>query len=238
MEESWKKFAAERVCDFVEEGMVVGLGSGTTVQRVIESLARRKLKTRFVPASNATENLARKLGLTLTSLTESPELDLVIDGADEVDPDFNALKGRGGALTREKILCHAAKKVVFAVDRTKLVRRLGKPVPVEVLPFSLGFVRRKLQLLGGDPELRMVSGTPYLTDNQNFILDVRFRQVRPMLERKINEIPGVVENGIFPKLADLLVVGWEGGAEIINNRKKFMTFLRGVSTANAKFSQK
>ncbi|MEM2618841.1 MAG: ribose-5-phosphate isomerase A, partial [Candidatus Hadarchaeales archaeon] len=97
---------------------------------------------------------------------------------------------------------------------------------------------RKLQLLGGDPELRMVSGTPYLTDNQNFILDVRFKQVRTTLEGKINEIPGVVENGIFPKLADLLVVGWEGGAEIINNRKKFMTFLRGVSTANAKFSQK
>lgn len=225
--DKWKELAAERACEFVEEGMRVGLGSGTTVQKIIRALASRKPRARFVPASSSTEEVARRSGLSLISL-EPPELDLVLDGADEVDPEFNALKGKGGALTREKILCHAARRVVLVVDGTKLVRTLGGPVPVEVLPFALAFVRRRLEELGGEPRLREVSGSPFLTDNGNYILDTAFGKIRDpaKLEREINRIPGVIENGIFPRAADEIVVGHEGGASVVRGRGQFLTLLR------------
>ncbi len=225
--DKWKEFAAERACEFVEDGMRVGLGSGTTVQRIIRALVRRRPRAKFVPASSSTEELARRSGLNLIPL-ETPELDLVLDGADEVDPEFNALKGKGGALTREKILCHAAKKVILVVDRTKLVRTLGGPVPVEVLPFALTFVGRKLEELGGEPRLREVSGSPFLTDNGNYILDTAFGKIRDpvKLEREINQMPGVIENGIFPRAADEIVVGHEGGASVVRGRRQFLSLLK------------
>lgn len=226
--EKWKEFAAERSCELVENGMRVGLGSGTTVQKIVMALSRKKPKAKFVAASHSTENLARKLGLELISLDESPDLDLVLDGADEIDPDFNALKGKGGALTREKILCHAAERVVFVVDRAKLVRALEGAVPVEVLPFALAFARRRLEEMGGKPRLREVRGSPFITDNGNYILDTDFGRIREpdKMEEKINRITGVLENGIFPKVVDEIVVGCEEGAVEVGSRKQFLALLR------------
>jgi ribose 5-phosphate isomerase A len=224
--ERWKEFAAEKACDFVEDGMRVGLGSGTTVQKIVRELVARKPRAKFVPASSSTEEMARRSGLSLIPL-EPPELDLVLDGADEVDPEFNALKGKGGALTREKILCRAARRVVLVVDRTKLVRTLSGPVPVEVLPFALAFVRSRLEELGGGPRLREVSGSPFITDNGNYILDTAFGRIRnpEKMEREINQIPGVIENGIFPRAADEIVVGHEGGASVVRGRRQFLSLL-------------
>lgn len=219
-----KKKAAEEASKLIENGMAVGLGSGTTVWKIVEFVAARKPSAVFVAASRQTEDLARKLGLNLTSLREHPELDIVLDGADEVDPNFNAIKGKGGALTREKILCNCSKRVVFVVDITKLTCKLGRnPVPVEVLPFSLGFVERKLSEFG-KPKLRMSGGSPYLTDNQNFIVDVEMKEINQpsRLERRINAIPGVIENGIFPRMAKELVVGCPDGVEVVSTKKKFL----------------
>jgi ribose 5-phosphate isomerase A len=229
--EKWKEFAAERSIEFVQEGMRVGLGSGTTVQKIIIALSRKRVRAKFVPASRVTEELAKRLGLEVVSLEECPDLDLVLDGADQVDPDFNALKGKGGALTREKILCHAAEKVIFVVDRTKLVRVLEGAVPVEVLSFGFPLVKRKLEELGGKPRLREVSGSPFITDNGNFILDTDFGRIREpeRMERDIKRIPGVVENGIFPRAPDELVVGYEGGAVEVRSRKRFVSLLRSFS---------
>jgi len=228
MQEEWKRLAASAAAEFVEPGMIVGLGSGTTMAEVVRFLAERKVKAKFIPSSDSIAKLARGLGLEICELNEN--IDLVIDGADEVNPSLDMIKGKGGALTREKILARIAEKVVIAVDRTKLVRKLGErsPVPVEVLPFSSSFAAKRLERLGGRPSLRMSGGSPYLTDNGNYILDVRFGAIsRPeTLERKLNEIPGVIENGIFVGLADEVIVGYEGGYELLRNRKEFLRFLR------------
>ena len=149
--EEWKRAAAEAAAKLVRDGMVVGLGSGTTVAQVVRALARLKPKATFVPSSSATQRLASKLGLRLSSLDSHERLDLMLDGADEVDPNFNLIKGRGGAHTREKMVASAARRVVIIVDITKLGRRLGKcmPVPVEVLSFAREYTMRKLAKLGG-----------------------------------------------------------------------------------------
>ncbi len=226
----WKERAAALAASFVEDGMKIGIGHGTTVQKILEELGRRKPRVEIVPASKLTERKARELGLALADLEKCPVLDLVLDGADEVDPRLNAVKGRGGALTREKILCKSARRVVFVVDRTKLVRELSAPVPVEVIPFAAGVARRGLEGLGGKPELRLVHGEPFVTDNGNYIFDTRFESLGDPadMERRINQIPGVVENGIFPGMADQLVVGYEEGAKLISTEDEFLRFLANI----------
>jgi len=155
----------------------------------------------------------------------------MIDGADEVDPNFNMIKGHGGAHTREKIVASAAKKIAIVVDRTKLVRLLGerRPVPVEVLPFVYKFTMKKLAELKGKPALRMTpSGIPFVTDDGNYLVDVRFDSIsRPAeLEKAINCVPGVVENGLFTDLADVVFVGYEGGCKVLRSRRDFLNFMR------------
>jgi len=149
--EEWKRAAAEAAAKLVCDGMVVGLGSGTTVAQVVRTLARFKPKATFVPSSSVTQRLASKLGLRLSSLDAHERLDLMRYGADLVLSKFNLIKGRGGAHTREKIVASAAKRIVIIVDLTKLVRRLGErmPVPVEVLPFAGEYTMRELAKLGG-----------------------------------------------------------------------------------------
>lgn len=232
--EGWKRNAAEAAAKLVENDMVVGLGSGTTVAHAVRVLAKKKSRAVFVPASSATQLLATEIGLRLGSLAEHPRLDLVIDGADEVDPSFNLLKGRGGAHTMEKIVASAGERVVILVDRTKLVRRLGErsPVPVEVLPSAHEYTARKLTELGGEPKLRIAaSGASFITDNGNYIVDVKFRSIpKPAeLERKINCVPGVVENGIFVGVAGVVLVGHEGGCETLRSKRDFLNFVRGKS---------
>jgi ribose 5-phosphate isomerase A len=232
--EAWKKVSARAAAKLVKAGMAVGLGSGTTVAHLVRILAERKSKAIFIPSSFTIQKLAGELGLGLGSLEDRQKLDLMIDGADEVDPDFNMIKGKGGAQTREKIVASAARKVVIVVDRTKLVKRLGErvPVPVEVLPFAYKFTMRKLAGLGGEPRLRTApTGAPFVTDNGNYIVDVKFASIpRPAeLEAAINRVPGVVENGLFVDVADVVLVGYEGGCAALRSRRDFLDFMHDIN---------
>jgi ribose 5-phosphate isomerase A len=238
--EGWKRAAAEAAAKLAQDGMVVGLGSGSTVTEIVRALAKVKPKSTFVPASSSTERLATELGLKMGSLDDYNKFDLVLDGADEVGPDFNLIKGRGGAHTREKILARGAKRLVIVVDKTKLVQKLGErsPVPVEILPFirdkSLGFahkhVMEKLAELGGKPKLRVEKdGVPFVTDNGNYILDVNFGVISDpaKLERDLGYLSqiGVVENGLFINLTDEVLVGYDGGCKRLRSKKDFLKFM-------------
>jgi ribose 5-phosphate isomerase A len=215
--EEAKRRAAEEAVKLVEDGMVVGLGTGSTAAYFIEALGRRVkegLKVRGVPTSYQAYLKALEAGIPTARLEEVATIDLAVDGADEVDLALNLLKGMGAALAREKVVDSMALQLVVVVDETKVVRRLGetKPVPVEVLPFAYSYVAKKLKELGGEPKLRMageVKDGPVVTDNGNFILDAKFPPIqRPAeLEEKIRRIPGVVEVGIFTGLARRAFVG-------------------------------
>lgn len=215
-----KKAAAEAAIDLVKDGMIVGLGTGSTANHAIEGLGRRVgagLRIKGVATSKATEQLARKVGIPITTLEEVGEVDLTIDGADEVDPSFNLIKGMGGALLREKIVAFASKQEVIIVDDSKLVEVLGKksPLPVEVLPFGHTKTRDALESLGCKASLKGGSA-PFLTDNGNLIYECRFEGIEDaeMLEAEIDLIPGVVESGLFIDLATTVVVASAQGVEV------------------------
>ncbi len=217
-----KEKAAEKALEFVESGIVLGLGSGSTVRIFIEKLGelvrREKLKIEVVPTSFDTHILATKCGLKVSDLFEYPELDLCVDGADQVDSDFNLVKGGGAALTREKIVASASKKFVVIVDESKLVDRLSMPIPVEIIPFAYGFVRKRLEDLGYRCELRTGSGKlgPVISDNGNFIADVSAGKIDVEDVEKDFRIPGIVEHGVFPSsMVDLIVVGRSDGATVM-----------------------
>ena len=208
----------------VEEGSIVGLGTGSTAKYAILKLgdmAQDGFGVRGVPTSIATANLAKEHGIPLTSLEEVPKIDLTIDGADEVDPHLDMIKGMGGALFREKLVAAASKKVAIAVDASKLVKKLGSrvPVPVEVHPFGWKVSKARLEALGGAPELRAAGGATVRTDNDNYLLDTRFKLIRDpgALEREINNVPGVLENGLFVGLASVVFVA---DAKGVTTRKR------------------
>lgn len=203
-----KRQAALAACRLVKDGAVLGLGTGSTVQFVLEELARRQRGgERFlgVPTSRRTEDECRRLGLKLTTLGDHPELALTIDGADELDGRLNLIKGGGGALLREKVVAAASRQLVVVADERKLVQDLGSTfaLPVEVVPFAVDPVRRRLESLGAKPSLRAGDGGPYRTDNGNHILDARFVRIPdpPAMERTIKMTPGVAEVGLFCGLA-------------------------------------
>lgn len=215
-----KKAAAEAAIDLVKDGMIVGLGTGSTANHAIEGLGRRVgagLRIKGVATSKATEQLARKVGVPITTLEQVGEVDLTIDGADEVDPSFNLIKGMGGALLREKIVAFASKQEVIIVDDSKLVEILGKrsPLPVEVVPFGHTKTRDALESLGCKASLKGGSA-PFLTDNGNLIYECRFEGIEDaeMLEAEIDLIPGVVESGLFIDLATTVVVASAKGVEV------------------------
>lgn len=231
--ELWKDFAARRAAGMVRDGMIVGLGSGSTVARVIRAISELRPKATFVVSSSQSQTLAASLGLKLSSLEVHDKLDMMIDGADEVDKNFDMIKGLGGAHTREKIVAGAARKVVITVDRTKLVRRLGErtPVPVELLPFAPKYTMRRLSLLGGKSSLRRgPGGAPFITDNGNYIADVKFQSIKhpAKLERMINLTPGVIENGVFSGVADVVLVGYEGGCRALRTSGDMLKFFKGM----------
>lgn len=217
-----KEAAARKAVEYVEGGMVVGLGTGSTAEFAIRALGERVsegLRIVAVPTSVASAKLGEELGIDIRSLEEHPEVDLTIDGADEVDGDLNLVKGLGGALLREKIIAGASRREIIVVDPTKVVDRLGtrSPLPVEVVPFGWSLARNRLLELDTRPELRRTPAGdgPYETDNGNYILDCHFE--RGILdavetERRINDIPAVVENGLFVGLTDIVVVGREDGS--------------------------
>jgi ribose 5-phosphate isomerase A len=215
-----KEVAASKAVEYVEEGMVVGLGTGSTAEFAIRALGRRVgdgLGIVAVPTSLASAKLGKELGIDILSLEEHPEIDLTIDGADEVDADLNLVKGLGGALLREKIVAGASSREIIIVDPTKIVDRLGtrSPLPVEVIPFGWSLARHRLRALGTRPELRRTRSGPYETDNGNYILDCHFEHGiadAAETERLINGIPAVVENGLFVGLTDIVVIGREDGS--------------------------
>jgi len=212
--EEEKEAAGRAAAKLVRDGDIVGLGTGSTAYFTVVALGERVkagLKIIGIPTSVHTADLARAVGIPLTTLDEHPEIDITIDGADEVDPKLNLIKGGGGALTREKVIATASKKMVVVADSGKIVRVLGKfPLPVEVIAFARTVVERKIVSLGGSPKLRLkLDGSPYLTDNGNEILDCSFGKIAdpPALARELSGTPGVVEHGLFIGLAKLAIVG-------------------------------
>ena len=216
--EDQKRRAAEAALPLVKEGMIVGLGTGSTVRYFIEALgdmAMDGFEVKGVPTSIATANFAKEHGIALTSLEESPRIDLTVDGADEVGPKLALVKGGGGALFREKIVAAAAKRFVVVVDASKLVRRLGEraAVPAEVSPFGWRVSKARLEALGCAATLRQEGDQAVRTDNGNYLLDCTFRAIRdpPKLERDMKTVPGVIESGLFVDMADLVLVGGPKG---------------------------
>ena len=215
-----KKRAAERALELVCDGQVIGLGTGSTAKFAIEGLGRlveKGLLVKGVPTSIATERMARELAIPLVDLNEASAIDITIDGADEVDPDFNMIKGGGGALTREKLVALASTRRVILVDATKLVSKLGqsRQLPVEVLPFAWTLSARLLTDLGSVTTIRDQGGMPFVTDNGNYILDCAFGPIDDpaALEKRIKLLPGVIECGLFIGIADTLVIGFDDKVE-------------------------
>ncbi len=212
-----KALVAERAVGLVEDGMAVGLGTGTTSTLFIRALAARVsegLQIRCVASSDASESLGRSLGMRVATLAELPHLDLYIDGADEVGPGLALIKGGGGALLREKIVASAADLFVVVVDSTKVVPRLGRfPLPVEVVKMALPLVEPRLAALGLNPILRRRGDALYLTDEGNYILDCVCGTIPDPVETaaEIRRIVGVVEHGLFLGMSTLALVGGEGG---------------------------
>lgn len=210
-----KKAAAEAACAYVETDTIVGLGTGSTADWAVKHLGERikqGLRIRGVPTSIKTETLARQVGIPLIDLNDVESIDVTIDGADEVDPKLDLIKGLGGALLREKIVASLTKRQIIVVDPSKIVQKLGtkSPLPVEVLPFGYKVVERRLTREGFQPTLRAKEGKPVVTDNGNLVLDVKFPHGidDPRgLERTLNTIPGVVENGMFLGMTWRVIVG-------------------------------
>jgi len=208
-----KRLAGEAASELVEEGMVVGLGTGSTVAWTIKRLGVRVqeegLEFLGVPTSYQAESLAIASGIELTTLNVHPLLDLAIDGADQVDRRLFAIKGGGAAHTREKVVACSARRFVIVADESKYAEKLTWPVPVEVLPFAARLVEGWLRTLGGSPVLRLgrMKDGPVITDNGNFVMDVDFGTIEDpeTLAASIRPIPGVVEHGIFGNLDELLL---------------------------------
>ncbi|MCS6884282.1 MAG: ribose-5-phosphate isomerase RpiA [Acidobacteriota bacterium] len=220
-----KQVAGYYAANLVQDGMIVGLGTGSTARFAIERLGQRVasgLSIKAVPTSEASAKLARKLSIELVSLDNVASIDITIDGADEIDTEFNMIKGGGGALLREKVVASITRKQVCIVDPSKVVEQLGKfALPVEVVPFGLTVVKRRLEALGAAIcNVRQDEGIDYITDNHNKIIDCGFYPIeRPAeLERQIKMIPGVVEVGLFIGLAHVLVIGNPDGSVTVRER--------------------
>lgn len=220
--ESCKQAAAEKAASMIEDGMSVGLGSGSTAAYFIKALAHRYkqgLKVKVVASSSASHFLAEKQGLPFLDLPSVASIDLYVDGADEIDPNKQMIKGAGGALLREKILAHMSREMIVIVDETKLVSKLGScSFPVEIIPFGIQATLRHLHALGYQGELRhQAGGLLYLTDNQNYVYDIQ-----PLLSYELSRdhdricaVPGVIETGFFPNQAGRVVIGFKDGSVVV-----------------------
>ena len=219
--------AAETALEYVEDGMRLGIGTGSTAREFI-ALLGEKVANGFnvigVPTSEATARQCLELGITLNSLDETPELDLTIDGADEIDPALNLIKGGGGALLREKIVASASKAMIVIADETKVVDCLGAfPLPIEVMPFGLASTRLAIERaaswlnLSGSLDLRQSGDGPYMTDGGHYIIDASFGRIHDAqaLSDALNAIAGVVEHGLFIDIATLAIVASDGGVRTL-----------------------
>ena len=207
-----KEAAARASLRFVRDGAVVGLGSGSTATDVVRLLGERVragLKIRGIPTSRQTGELAATLGIPLTTFDEIQQIDVTIDGADEFDPQLSLIKGGGGALLHEKVVASASRQVVIVADSTKQVPVLGKfPVPIEVIAFAEALVKKKIEALGASVRLRESNGRPFVTDEGHHILDCSFGQIAdpPSLALKLNDMPGIVEHGLFIGMATVVLI--------------------------------
>jgi ribose 5-phosphate isomerase A len=217
-----KKMVGYHAAEMVSDGDVLGLGTGSTthffIERLGQIIAEEEMEIMGIPTSYQSFFLAQKWGIPLTTLNEH-QISLAVDGADEVDPNLNLIKGGGAAHTLEKIVDSAASKFVVIVDKSKMVEKLGRfPVPVEVIPQAYRTVTEKLGDMGGKPQLRMAERKdgPVITDNGNFVLDVDLGMIKKPdeLEIELNLIPGVVENGIFTGIVDEVLIGTDDGLDI------------------------
>ncbi len=221
-----KRAAGEYAASLVESGMTLGLGTGSTTEHFLRALGERirsgGLHVRGVPTSRATEASAARHGIPVVGLDVVTHIDMTVDGADEVDPALRMIKGGGGALLREKVVAKLSQREVIVVDAAKLVLRLGAafPLPIEVVPFALPYVRRALERYGSvRPRLR--DNQPYVTDNGNFVVDLRFPHGiddAPGLDAELSSIAGVVETGLFIDVVDRLVVGRDDGTIEVRDR--------------------
>jgi ribose 5-phosphate isomerase A len=219
-----KEAAARASLRFVKDGQIVGLGTGSTAAYFIELLGeqvKNGLRIRGIPTSDRSREHAAGLGIPLTTLDECQQIDVTVDGADEVDPKLRLIKGGGGALLREKIVASATKQLVIVADANKRVPVLGRfPLPVEVIKFAQAVVKKKIEALGAEVGLRLgVDGKPFLTDENNHIFDCRFGQIPDAdgLARQLSDMPGVVEHGLFIGMASVVLVA--NGSEVIELRR-------------------
>lgn len=228
--EKAKKNAALEAVRHVKDNSVIGLGSGSTVAYAIEEIGNRTkhegLRVSGVPTSYQAFISAVKHKIPTTTLDEQPVLDLTIDGADQIDKELNMIKGMGGALTREKIVANASKKLIIVADERKKVKVLGEdnhPVPIEVVPFAAQPMMRKINEIGGTPTLRESGGKvgPVITDNGNVIIDADFGLLHnpTELEIKLKDIPGIVETGLFINMADVIYIGKPDATDKIERKR-------------------
>jgi ribose 5-phosphate isomerase A len=226
--DSYKRAAAARAVEFVRPGMRLGLGTGSTAQAFIELLAERVhagLKIVTVPTSEATRSQAVRLGIPLTTLDETPELDLTVDGADEIAPDLTLIKGGGGALLREKIVASASAKMVVIADESKWVPVLGRfPLPIEIVPFGAIATRRAVERAaaaagcpGSAPVRLGPGGHAFVTDGGHWLVDAQFRRIADPqdLARRLSAIPGVMEHGLFIGLAGTAILAGPDGVRLV-----------------------
>ena len=217
-----KQIAARRSLDFVQPDMLVGLGSGSTAAHAIRLLGDRVrggLRIHGIPTSEASAELARSVGIPVVAFDRHAQIDVTIDGADEIGPGLQLIKGGGGALLHEKIVAAASRRFIIIADSSKLVKRLGAfPLSVEVIPFGWPAVADRLHVLGANPVLRLTAtGQPFATDEGNFILDCQFK-VFPeavVLAEELDSITGLVEHGLFLDLTDLVVIGRGDQTELL-----------------------
>jgi len=217
-----KEAAARASLRYIKNGQVVGLGTGSTAEHFIRLLGeqvKKGLKIRAIPSSDRSRDQAASLGIALTTFEECQQIDVTVDGTDEVDAQLRLIKGGGGALLREKIVASATSQYVIIADSTKKVEVLGRfPLPVEVIKFAQSVVARKIEQLGAKVELRQSGGKPFLTDEHNYILDCRFGQIPDAdeLGRQLSDMPGVVEHGLFIGMASVVLLA--SGSEVVELR--------------------
>lgn len=217
-----KRIAGEKAAELVKDGMVVGLGTGSTVYYTIKKLGEmvaKGLKIKAVSTSSSTTAIVEEIGIPLVTLNEIEHIDITIDGADEVDAALNGIKGGGGALLYEKLVAVSSEKVIWVVDSSKMINKLGKfPLPVEVIPFAYNHVFTKFKDMNFNPKIRMNNNNFFVTDAQHYIIDLYLDVIENAyeLENTLNSIPGVVEHGLFLDMVDTVIIGKENSVEIIN----------------------
>lgn len=220
-----KERAAKRACDYVEPGMTVGLGTGSTAEYMILYLAKREEKEHLgltcVATSTRSGELARKRGLKVVGFDEVEILDLTIDGADEIDYSLSGIKGGGGSLLYEKLVASASRKVIWIADESKMVDRIGKfPLPIEIVPFYHDKLFRKLSDEGYHPKYRLDGEKPFVTDGGNYIFDLHLEEIPEpkVLHEKLKLMTGVIETGLFIDLTDMVIVGGEHQERVIEKK--------------------